>query len=231
MNTTMYDKLLQLPLFQGLCKSDMTKILEKVRLNFQHFEKGERIISQGETCHELYFLLDGALIAETKDEEHQYILREDLTNPMIIEPYSIYGMHTVYDSSYIAKTDVGILSIDKSYILKMLQDYPIFLLNLVNMLSNRVKTLRSKIWNTHIGKVEQKIVSFLTQRFISAEGHKEVVIRMIDMASMLHEPRINVSIALNKFERLGLMELNRMTINIPTMEDLTKYVFELKTDE
>lgn len=36
MGETMYDKLLQLPLFQGICKNDFTTILEKVKLHFHN---------------------------------------------------------------------------------------------------------------------------------------------------------------------------------------------------
>ena len=38
MQSTMYDKLLLLPLFQGLCKEDFTAILEKVRLHFRSIQ-------------------------------------------------------------------------------------------------------------------------------------------------------------------------------------------------
>jgi hypothetical protein len=34
MEITMYDTLLQLPLFQGLCKNDFTNIIGKVKLHF-----------------------------------------------------------------------------------------------------------------------------------------------------------------------------------------------------
>lgn len=232
MNTTMYDKLLQLPLFQGLCKNDMTKIMEKVRLNFQHFHKGDRVFSQGDTCQELSFLLDGTLIAETIDNDNHYILTEELGSPFIIEPYSIYGMHTTYDSSYFANEEVGVLSIDKSYILRMLQTYPIFLLNMVNILSSRAKTMRRSMWSNRIGSsADRKIVSFLNQRCVRPNGYKKLIIRMADLSTMISEPRINVSKALNEFERLGLAELNRRTVTIPTMEDLTKYVFEVKAKQ
>ena len=48
MQSTMYDKLLLLPLFQGLCKEDFTSILEKVRLHFQKYTAGSRIVKQGD---------------------------------------------------------------------------------------------------------------------------------------------------------------------------------------
>ena len=44
---TMFDTLLQLPLFQGLCHEDFTSILDKVKLHFIKHKVGETIIESG----------------------------------------------------------------------------------------------------------------------------------------------------------------------------------------
>ncbi len=54
---TMFDTLLQLPLFQGLCHEDFTNILEKVKLHFTRHKPGEPLIKSGEVCDQLLFLL------------------------------------------------------------------------------------------------------------------------------------------------------------------------------
>ena len=41
---TMFDTLLQLPLFQGLCHEDFTNILEKVKLHFTKHKAGDVIV-------------------------------------------------------------------------------------------------------------------------------------------------------------------------------------------
>jgi signal-transduction protein with cAMP-binding, CBS, and nucleotidyltransferase domain len=56
---TMFDTLLQLPLFQGLCHEDFTNILEKVKLHFTRHKAGEPLIKSGEVCDQLLFLLKG----------------------------------------------------------------------------------------------------------------------------------------------------------------------------
>ena len=226
----MYDKLLQLPLFQGLCTSDLTKILEKVRLHFQRFQPGERIYSQGFECDKLSFLLDGTMTAETTDEKSRYTFLEDLDCPHIIEPYSVYGMNTKFDSSYLAKTEVGMVSIDKSYILNMLSEYGIFQLNFINMICNRSQNLRDRIWYTHIGEADMKILNFIAVRSFRPRGRKVMRIRMEDLATLVNETRINVSRALNEFQRLGLAELYRKEVIIPNLEDLIKYMTK-KYDE
>ena len=58
---TMFDTLLQLPLFQGLCHEDFTSILDKVKLHFIKHKVGETIIESGSPCKQLCFLLKGEI--------------------------------------------------------------------------------------------------------------------------------------------------------------------------
>lgn len=231
MNVTMYDKLLQLPLFQGLCKSDFTQILEKVRLHFQNFETGNCIARQGSESGKLLFLLDGVITVETVDKENHFVLYEELDSPCVIEPYSLYGMRTRYTSSYIAKTGVGIVTIEKSYIMSILSKYPIFQLNFLNLLCNRAQSLQSKLWYTHIGDIDTKIVNFLLARCIRPIGKKTLRIRMEDLAMLINETRINVSRVLNEYQGLGLAELNRKEVIIPDLENLTEHLKKITEEE
>ena len=220
MNVTMYDKLLQLPLFQGLCTNDLTRILEKVKLHFQNHPAGTRIHRQGDTCDRLVFLLDGTLTAVRDDAAHAFVLSEELDAPFIIEPYSLYGMNTRYTASYIARTDISLVSIDKSYILTVLAKYPIFQLNYLNLLSNRAQALQQKLWDTHIGNIYEKLNHFLLLRCARPDGKKNLRIRMEDLAALIGETRINVSRVLNEYQLQGRLELSRKEILIPDLEQL-----------
>ena len=102
MQSTMYDKLLLLPLFQGLCKEDFTSILEKVRLHFQKYTAGSRIVKQGDYCNNIIFILQGEIRAESVDHTYHYTIHETLESPQIIEPYSLFGMYPQYTASYYA---------------------------------------------------------------------------------------------------------------------------------
>ena len=44
---SMFDTLLQLPLFQGLAQEDFTNILAKVKLHFTKHKKGEILVQAG----------------------------------------------------------------------------------------------------------------------------------------------------------------------------------------
>ena len=87
---SMYDKLLLLPLFQGLCKEDFTNILEKVKLHFQKYPTGHYIARQDDACNSLAFVLQGKVLSESTDKTHHYTLYETLDAPHVIEPYSLW---------------------------------------------------------------------------------------------------------------------------------------------
>ena len=97
MQSTMYDKLLLLPLFQGLCKEDFTSILEKVRLHFQKYTAGSRIVKQGDYCNNIIFILQGEIRAESVDHTYHYTIHETLESPQIIESLlTVWHVSAIY---------------------------------------------------------------------------------------------------------------------------------------
>ena len=205
MEITMYDTLLQLPLFQGLCKNDFTNIIGKVKLHFRKYNADDIIVEQGAPCTQLIFLLNGEIISQTTDNRHSYALFETFGSPFVIEPYSLFGMQTNYTATYKARTDINIVTIDY-----------------LNILSNRAQVAYEKLWNSHIGNTEEKILNFLVLRSMKPEGKKILKIKMEDLASLIDETRINVSKVLNDLQEQGLVQLSRKEISIPALEKLTE---------
>ena len=62
-----------------------------------------------------------------------------------------------------------------------------------------------KLWNSHIGNTEEKILNFLVLRSMKPEGKKILKIKMEDLASLIDETRINVSKVLNDLQEQGLV--------------------------
>ena len=220
MEVSMYDKLLQLPLFQGLCQDDFTTILEKIKLEFNKYNIGKLIAQQGKACNELIFTLRGNIYSQSVDKEHGYMLIEKFESPQVLEPYSLFGMFPEYTASYYAQSEVSTVSLNKSYILTELNKYEIFQLNYFNVISNRAQNVYRKLWDTHIGNTEEKIINFLQLRCTKSTGEKILHIKMEDLASLIDDTRINVSKILNKYQEKGLIQLKRKEIRIPALEKL-----------
>lgn len=223
MDITMYDTLLQLPLFQGLCKNDLTEIVGKVRLHFSKVKAGARIVAQGTPCNRLVFLIKGGLMSEMKDGQGLYSWNEYFDAPFVVEPYSLFGMHTDYAASYVATSDADTFSIDKNYILPELGKYPIFQLNYLNIISNRAQVFRCRLLPGNAHSLEQRVIHFFLCHSERLSGRKVLKIKMEDFAWLLNDTRLSVSKVLNELQGKHLLALRRKEIEIPDMASLMDY--------
>lgn len=228
MKVSMYDTLLELPLFQGLTKENITSIIEKVKMGFHKYEAKQNIAIQDAKCNSLIFILDGSVAITTTDEKNNFKIEEQVNGPYIIEPYSLFGMHTKFNATYAAMGDVDTLNIDKGYILTNLCKFEIFNLNYLNILSSRAQNANNKLWNSHIGNTHEKLKNFLALRCIIPKGKKTLYITMEDLASLIDDTRINVSRALNELQEKGLLVLSRKKIII---NDFARLISEVESTE
>lgn len=217
---TMFDTLLQLPLFQGLVREDFTCILEKVKLHFTKHKPGEVLLKQGDPCDELVFILKGEVSATTSSADLSYSLTECFPAPYLIESYSMFGMKTCYIATYRAKTEVHTVSISKAFVMKELFNYEIFRLNYMNIASNRTQILHNRLWAVSGEDPEARIIHFILSHAERLAGEKILKIKMEDLARIINETRLGVSKALNSMQNKGWVELHRGEIVVPHAETL-----------
>lgn len=214
---TMFDTLLQLPLFQGLGQEDFTSILEKTKLHFIRRKPGERFVTQGDKCEQLTFIIKGEATMQTESADKTYTIVEKIEAPYLIEPQILFGMNQVYCSSYIATGEVNIISIAKSAILGELLNYEIFRLNYMNVISSRAQNMQSRIWHENYEYLEDRILNFIAMHVDRLPGEKVLKMRMEDLALYMDATRLNVSKALNNMQKLGILTLKRGEIAIDNL--------------
>ena len=220
MEISTYDKLLQLPLFQGLSKDDLTHIISKAKLHFHKCAVHETIVEQGKPCDQLIFLLNGKLLMQSTDSQNAYTLSEFLDQPCVIEPYSLFGMSPYYTATYRTETNSDLVCLDKSYILDELSKYEVFHINYLNILSNRTQVCQEKLWKRFPSTTEEKIIHFLRQRCNKPDGEKKLQVKMEDLANLINDTRINVSKVLKELEQKELLKLRRKEIQVFALEKL-----------
>ena len=217
---TMFDTLLQLPLFQGLCHEDFTSILDKVKLHFIKHKVGETIIESGSPCKQLCFLLKGEVSIVTSSKENIYTVIEQMEAPYLLEPQSLFGMNTHYTSAYVAHTEAHTVSISKAFVLSDLFKYDIFRLNYMNIISNRAQMCYNRLWTKVSDKLEARIADFILSHIERPSGEKILKIKMEELADAINDTRLSVSKALNSMQEDGLLTLHRGEIVIPDAEKL-----------
>ncbi|MBQ6964493.1 MAG: Crp/Fnr family transcriptional regulator [Bacteroidaceae bacterium] len=222
MELTMYERILQLPLFQGLTSQELSEVMAHVRLDFVNFSQGDEIVIQGDVCKNLIYIISGHVQSEYQDPKGRFILTETLPNMRILEPYNMFGMYQKYSRTYLFHNDGCTLSIEKRTVLNRLMANNIVKINLLNIVSNRYQQAQRVMCEYPENTVKEKIVKFLLSFASVPKGQKELHIRMTDLGDIIHETRLNVSRTLNALEDKGLITLQRGGIIIPELQDLYK---------
>ena len=217
---TIFDTLLQLPLFQGLAMEDFTKILEKVKLHFAKQKAGEILAKEGMPCDKLTFVLNGSIAMTTTSADRRYSLTEYFEAPYLIEPQSLFGLYTNYSAKYTATAPVNSISISKASVLNDLLKYDIFRLNYLNIVSSQIQQTGKRQWTPVPADLESRIRCFITLHVQRPRGSKLLKIKMEDLALILNDTRLNISKVLNHMQDNDLVELHRGEIVIPAMEKL-----------
>ena len=164
---SIYQILMQLPLFQGVSRAKLSELVEKTRFHFLKYEDGEPAITRSETCKYFKFLLSGSLRCEMKTYDGTVRMSQILHAPDVIAPDHIFGRSTHYPGNYYAVGSVGLMQIDKATFMSFMQDEPIFLINLLNLLSRRCQKNKEMLLSMTTGDMRERLAHWvlsLTQR-------------------------------------------------------------------
>lgn len=224
MENSIFETLLELPFFQGMGRSDMIRIMNDLPLKPQNVSAGKNIVAQNENCQQLIFILKGTLRIVTEAEHHLFSMSERIQGPTVIQPEALFGIYPHYRSTYQAQTGITLICIPKHAALRIIASYDVFRLNFLNYLSTLIFKKQRPLWNILPDEsLEQRIVRFILQHTQYPAGEKTLCIRMLDLADILNDTRINVSHSLNRMQKEGKLVLKRKEIIVPNIEKLSEY--------
>ncbi|MBQ0056150.1 MAG: Crp/Fnr family transcriptional regulator [Bacteroidales bacterium] len=136
---SMYDKMLQLPIFMGLSNNQLTAIIEKIPFSFERFNAGDVILEAGRQCDSVTFILNGDVRLVTPTFAGRMFIAQDFSGPHTMPFYYMFGAETRHFSELRAVTQAGVMQVEKMRFMEMLQLNDIMLLNVMNMLSTHAQ--------------------------------------------------------------------------------------------
>ena len=222
MELTMFERLLQLPLFQGLTPSEISDVMSHVRLNFVNYHAGDEIVMQGDNCHNLIYIINGQISSEYRPQDGLFTLMEDLPNMKVLEPYNMFGMYQKFSRTYSFTTDGSTLSIEKPVVLRQLIVNDIIKINLLNIVCNKYQQTARLLQNFPDDNARNKIIKFILAYSTIPKGKKEIRVKMDYLAKHIHETRLNVSKALNAMQKDGFILLQRGGFIVNDLQALTR---------
>lgn len=219
---TMFERLLTLPLFQGMTMKELSDVLAHVRLDFVNYQPGDDIVLQDDPCRNLVCIINGEISSTLREKNGRFMLYEKLPKVTIIEPYNMFGMYQKYSRDYSFHTEGVTLTIERQVFLNHLTNNKIVKINLMNIICNRYQQTLKSLCDDSDKTVTSKIVKFINTYASVPKGEKVLNIKMTDMADYLQETRLNVSKALRGMEQKGFVQLSREEIRIPSLEELNR---------
>lgn len=163
-----FDKLLHLPLFQGVSQERLEEIVAKIPFHFLKFKKGEKIISSGDSCTHVRFVISGKVKMEYESKPLKFKISHELSAPEVISPDYLFGLDTSYPFNVTALESCGILQVAKQDYITILRSDNVFLYNILNYLSRNSQSVKTQLLNVEHATVVERIALlvsvFTTQR-------------------------------------------------------------------
>lgn len=215
-----HDKLLQFTLFQGMSHADLMEVVTHTKIGFHKIPKGKCLARAGESCDRLSFLINGTIQAERMSDNNTYRVVERLSAPFLPESERLFGIQQKYTHTYTSLTDVNLITIDKQEVMLLLETQLVFRLNMLNLMATETQRLLHHPWRTSPKSLSERIIHFFFAHCLYPAGHKTFYLLMRQLADLLNDSRLDISIVLNKMQEDGLLTLHRGRIEIPMIERL-----------
>lgn len=203
----MFDKLLHLPLFQGVSHERLSETVEKVPFHFLKFKRGEKIIDRGDQCTHVRFIISGKVKLTYESRMLKFSISHELTGPEVIAPDYLFGLDTSYPFTLRAIEECGILQVSKNDYVAMLQTDKVFLYNILNYLSRNSQSFKTQMLNAEHLTVTERLV-MLVSAFTSQKANNIVLeYRQRDLCRILGARRPALITTLDELSGKGLIEV------------------------
>ena len=214
----MFDKLLELPFLMGITSGEVIRMLETVKFDFDTYEDGEIIVSCGDRCNRVVFVLDGTLIASCRCLLDKGFVEQtyDAKNT-VLEPHHLWGMNQTYLSTYRSVGTVHTCSIDKQQFVQLIVISEVIR---TNVLSTFCRTIQKYHVQSQQPTLDLKsaFCRFIFSVCQEKTGGLVVYAKMNDISNFLNVPRLNLSKILNEFEKQEILVLKRERIEISDLQ-------------
>lgn len=136
---TMYEMIMDLPLFKGVGKDHVSLFLEKTNIGFSNYSDGETVIGSGEEARMVKFVISGAVRVIHSLDSVPVIVEETAGIGRVLGADRLFGMTTGYPFEVRALGRASIMEFSKEQYVNLLHSDRIYMLNFFNYLSLRAQ--------------------------------------------------------------------------------------------
>ena len=211
---SMYQQLMQLPLFQGVSTENLTALVEKLPFHFLKFHNGEQIFAAGTPCTHIKFIVSGKVRIETAFPGLRVALMQTVSTPHVLAPEYLFGRETTYPYTAVAEGQCGILQLRKSDYIKMLGIDKVFLFNILNYLSSGSQRATKSALSIKDGSVAERLSLLVDNLTLAGATDISLHFKQKDLCSLLGTQRTTLIATLSKLMEHGVITFDSNLMQI-----------------
>ncbi|MDE6582462.1 MAG: Crp/Fnr family transcriptional regulator [Duncaniella sp.] len=220
MEQTMFETLMNLPLFNGVSYNRLSEIVGNTRLSFLKYLQGETLIYPDDPCNSLKFIISGKVKMTVSTHDERFSVTSTLDAPSVLMPEYLFGRSTVYPCRVVAAETVSVMQISKSDFTRLLSTDEVFMFNYLNHISSSAQKSVEGVLALTSGSLEERIAFWiiaLTQR-----DSKDIVLscRQRDFCAVFGVPRSSLVAALDHLKELGYIEYTPVSIKVRSRREM-----------
>lgn len=211
---SMYQQMMQLPLFQGVSTEKITSLVEKLPFHFLKFRNGEQIFAAGDTCTHIKFIVSGQARLEMPCSWLRVSFFQTLSTPHVMAAEYLFGRETTYPYTAVAQGSCGILQLRKSDYVKMVSSDKVFLFNILNYLSSGSQRSISSALTVKDGSLAERLAMLIDALTITGATDMVMKFKQKDLCTLLGTQRTTLMATLGRLADEGIIEYESNTMRI-----------------
>lgn len=217
---SMYQQLMQLPLFQGVSTEKITALVEKLPFHFLKFRNGEQVFAAGDPCTHIKFIVSGQVRLETPFPKLRITMHQTVSNPHVLAAEYLFGRDTAYPYTAISDGACGILQLRKSDYIKMITSDKVFLFNILNYLSSGSQRSLQMPLTVKDGSVAERLAMIVDSLSISGATNIGFRYKQKDLCTLLGTQRTTLVSMLDRLSDQGIVDYDSNELKILDLQGL-----------
>lgn len=213
--------------FKSISCEEIEKLLKICNLSEKYYDEDEIIVFEGDECNFIGIITSGMVdVKKISTTGKEYIITTLCEGDTFGEAV-IFSSTNTFPATIVAKCPTRILILPKPSVLEMSKISEKFLSNFLNILSDRILLLNTKLKECTLSTLRQKICNFLIEEYKKQKSLKiKLNLSKQELSEKFNVQRPSLSRELIKMREEGLIDFWRKEIHIKDIKAIEDYLFK-----
>lgn len=221
-----YSVLVKSPLFSLFSENETESLLSGIRYRIRKYKRGSIIAVAGEPVDALMLLLSGTARGEIAGFNGRITMIEEVFSPGTLAAAFIFARQSNMPVNLTAVTDVELLVIDRCELLKLMLINEKFLINFMEVISNRAHFLSERLRFFNFKTIKGKLAGYFLEKAGNGNHEFHLDVTQNELAVYFGVTRPSLSRALCEMRKEKIIDFNRKRIKITDRDRLSELTGE-----